>query len=164
MVNPDNYLMLSGVQHFAFCERRWALVHIENQWQENYLTFRGKLMHKNVDNPFYHESRRDVIISRAVPLVSHSLKLYGIAETPEGKRRLRKVAKTCKDYGVRVQNSVFECVVDTVQLMELKSKIGEVICLECDSIRYYNMGNEGRRRVEHVGAKPALNVEDALIF
>ena len=63
-----------------------------------------------------------------------------------------------------MQNSVFECVVDTVQLMELKSKIGEVICLECDSIRYYNMGNEGRRRVEHVGEKPALNVEDALIF
>ena len=53
---------------------------------------------------------------------------------------------------------------NTVQFMELKSKIGEVICLECDSIRYYNMGNEGRRRVEHVGAKQSLNVEDALIF
>lgn len=85
-------------------------------------------------------------------------------ETPEGRRRLRKVAKICKDYGVRVQNSVFECVVDTVQLMELKSKIGEVICLECDSIRYYNMGDGGRRRVEHVGSKPALNVEDTLVF
>lgn len=85
-------------------------------------------------------------------------------ETLEGRRRLRKVAKICKDYGVRVQNSVFECVVDTVQLMELKSKIGEVICLECDSIRYYNMGDGGRRRVEHVGSKSALNVEDTLVF
>lgn len=83
IVDQDNYLMLSGVQHFAFCERRWALVHIEKQWQENYLTSRGKLMHKNVDNPFYHESRRDVIISRAVPLVSHTLQLYGVADVVE---------------------------------------------------------------------------------
>lgn len=85
-------------------------------------------------------------------------------ETPEGRKRLRNVAKICKDYGTRVQNSVFECVVDSVQLMEMKSKIADVINVESDSIRYYNLGNEGRRRVEHVGAKPALNVDDALIF
>ncbi len=85
-------------------------------------------------------------------------------ETPEGRRRLRKVARICKDYGVRVQNSVFECVVDSVQFLELKRKIAEVICLESDSIRYYNLGNEGRRRVEHVGAKPSLNVDAPLIF
>jgi len=85
-------------------------------------------------------------------------------ETPEGRRRLRQVARICKNYGVRVQNSVFECVVDSVQLMELKFKIGEVINVETDSVRYYNLGKQGRDHVEHVGAKPALNVDDALIF
>ncbi|MBU3833459.1 MAG: CRISPR-associated endonuclease Cas2 [Candidatus Methanocorpusculum faecipullorum] len=85
-------------------------------------------------------------------------------ETQEGRRRLRKVAKICKNYGVRVQNSVFECVVDSVQFMELKSRISEVMCAETDSVRYYNLGNEGRRRVEHVGIKPSLNVDEPLIF
>lgn len=85
-------------------------------------------------------------------------------ETVEGRRRLRNVAKICKNYGVRVQNSVFECVVDSVQLLEMKRKIGDVICMESDSVRYYNMGSEGRRRVEHVGTKAALNVDEPLVF
>lgn len=85
-------------------------------------------------------------------------------EDAEGRRRLRYVAKICKNYGTRVQNSVFECVVDSVQFVEMKHKIDEVINLNLDSIRYYNMGNEGRRRVEHVGAKPSLDVDDVLIF
>ena len=85
-------------------------------------------------------------------------------ETNDGKRRLRNVARICKNYGVRVQNSVFECVVDYVQFIEMKNKINSIICLESDSVRYYNMGNEGRRRVEHVGNKLAINVDDSLIF
>lgn len=85
-------------------------------------------------------------------------------ESKEGRARLRKVAKVCKNYGTRVQNSVFECVVDSVQFLQLKAKIGEIINLELDSVRYYNLGNEGRRKVEHVGAKPALDVEGILIF
>ncbi len=85
-------------------------------------------------------------------------------ETLEGRRRLRQVVRICKNYGVRVQNSVFECVVDSVQLMELKFKIGEDINSETDSVRYYNLGKQGRDHVEHVGAKPGLNVDDALIF
>lgn len=85
-------------------------------------------------------------------------------ETKEGRARLRNVAKVCKNYGTRVQNSVFECVVDSVQFLQLKATIGGIINPEVDSVRYYNLGNEGRRRVEHVGAKPALEVEGVLIF
>ncbi|MCZ0860103.1 CRISPR-associated endonuclease Cas2 [Methanocorpusculum sp. MG] len=85
-------------------------------------------------------------------------------ESPEGRRRLRRVARVCKNYGTRVQNSVFECVVDSVQLLQMKAEILSVIDVVTDSVRYYNMGNEGRRRVEHVGAKPALNVDEPLIF
>ena len=85
-------------------------------------------------------------------------------ETPEGRRRLRTVARICTNYGTRVQNSVFECVVDSVQLMEMKVRIGDVIDPEIDSVRYYNLGKHGRDHVEHVGAKPGLNVEDVLIL
>ena len=85
-------------------------------------------------------------------------------ESPEGRRRLRTVARICTNYGTRVQNSVFECVVDSVQLMEMKARIGGVIDPEIDSVRYYNLGKHGRDRVEHVGAKPGLNVEDVLIL
>jgi len=81
----------------------------------------------------------------------------------EGKARLRKVAKACQNYGVRVQNSVFECVVDYVQYMELKDKINNLIDKKADSVRYYNLGKNGRIKVTHVGAKFALNVEAPII-
>ena len=84
-------------------------------------------------------------------------------QTPQGKRRLRQVAKACLDYGVRVQHSVFECVVDTVQSMALKKRIEGIIDPECDSVRYYNLGKNGRIKVTHVGAKPTTDVEDVLI-
>lgn len=84
-------------------------------------------------------------------------------ESQDGKKRLRKVAKICQNFGIRVQNSVFECVVDSVKLQELKNRISSVIDIKRDSIRYYNLGNGGRHRVSHVGAKPALDVEDVLI-
>ena len=85
-------------------------------------------------------------------------------EKPEGRRRLRLVAKICTNYGTRVQNSVFECVADSVQLMEMKARIAEVIDPAIDSVRYYNLGKHGRDHVDHVGAKPGLNVEDVLIL
>jgi len=85
-------------------------------------------------------------------------------ETPEGRRRLRMVARICTNYGTRVQNSVFECVVDSVQLMEMKTRIDEVIDPAIDSVRYYNLGKHGRDHVDHVGIKPGLNVEDVLIL
>ncbi len=82
-MDSDDYLMLSGIQHFAFCKRQWALIHLEQLWKENQFTFHGRQMHKNVDNPCFTESRGDVLISRAVPLVSHDLKITGIADVVE---------------------------------------------------------------------------------
>jgi len=78
----------------------------------------------------------------------------------EGKRRLRRVAKICTNYGQRVQNSVFECVVDPAQLAEIKFQIENVINKEKDSIRYYHLGRNWSGRVEHIGAKPTFNPED----
>lgn len=81
--SDDDLLMLSGIQHFAFCERQWALIHIEQQWQENLLTFNGRDMHERADDPFFTESRGAILISRAVPLLSRQLGLYGKADIVE---------------------------------------------------------------------------------
>lgn len=70
-----------------------------------------------------------------------------------GQRRLRQIAKTCLDYGIRVQNSVFECDVDPGQFAVLKSQLMDIFDPAHDSLRFYFLGKKGRRRVEHVGAK-----------
>lgn len=72
---------------------------------------------------------------------------------PKGKRRLRNIAKTCLDYGVRVQNSVFECEVDPAQFTQLKHQLMDIYDEEEDSLRFYFLGKRGRQRVEHLGAK-----------
>ncbi len=84
-------------------------------------------------------------------------------ETLEGKRRLRKVAKTCSDFGQRVQNSVFECLIDPAQWTSLRSQLIEIINPESDSLRFYFLGKNWKRRVEHVGAKPGYDPEGPLI-
>lgn len=88
----DDLLMLSGIQHFAFCRRQWALIHIEQQWQENLLTFSGRDMHERADDPFCSESRGDLLVTRSLPLVSHTLGLYGVADVVEFHRDTAGIA------------------------------------------------------------------------
>lgn len=83
--------------------------------------------------------------------------------TPAGKRRLSRVAKACLDYGQRVQNSVFECQLDAAQWAELKHRLLTIIDPKEDSIRYYELGNNWQRRVEHHGAKPSVDLTGPLI-
>ena len=82
----------------------------------------------------------------------------------DGRKRLRRVAKQCTNYGVRVQNSVFECVVDPAQLKMLKKALTDEIDEKKDSLRIYNLGNRTKSNVEHFGAKTAIDVEGELIF
>ena len=63
--DDDQMLMLSGIQHYMFCPRQWALIHIERQWNDNRLTAEGELLHKNVDNPAYRQKNEDTITLRA---------------------------------------------------------------------------------------------------
>jgi len=84
-------------------------------------------------------------------------------ETPAGRKRLRKVAKQCENYGQRVQNSVFECLIDPTQLKQLKYLLTELIDPEKDSLRFYYLGNKWRKRVEHIGAKESIDLEGQLI-
>ena len=82
----------------------------------------------------------------------------------EGRKRLRRIAKACQNWGVRVQNSVFECNVDAAQWVRLKAELEEIFDPQTDSLRYYNLGNRYATRVEHIGAKPALDVEQPLVI
>jgi len=89
---------------------------------------------------------------------------YDVATTDsEGQKRLRRVAKICKNYGQRVQYSVFECLVDPAQWTGLRQCLEDVIEPSEDSLRFYFLGANWRKRVEHVGAKPSLDQEGPLI-
>ena len=90
---------------------------------------------------------------------------YDINVTSDsGKKRLRKVAKQCVNYGQRVQNSVFECVLDAAKFREVQHKLEKIIDTEKDSLRFYLLGNNYKNKVEHVGAKASFDVEDTLII
>lgn len=84
-------------------------------------------------------------------------------ENAAGKKRLRKVAKACLDYGQRVQNSVFECLIDPARMRQLRTVLERLIDPEVDSLRFYYLGDEWRGRVEHIGAKPSMDLEGTLI-
>lgn len=79
----DELLPLSGIQHFLFCRRQWALIHVERQWQDNVLTVEGKLLHKRVDDPFFTEIRKATVIARSVPVTSYRLGLAGVCDVVE---------------------------------------------------------------------------------
>lgn len=81
-----------------------------------------------------------------------------------GEKRLRRVAKKCEDFGVRVQNSVFECIVDAAQLKRLEIDLEQIIDPTVDSLRFYKLGNNHKNKVKHIGAKEGLNVIEPLIF
>ncbi len=84
-------------------------------------------------------------------------------ETPDGRRRLRRIARLCTNWGQRVQKSVFECLVDPAQWAKLRAQLIEEMDPEKDSLRFYFLGANWRARVEHVGAKPTYDPEGPLI-
>lgn len=85
-------------------------------------------------------------------------------EDAAGRRRLRKIAKQCINYGQRVQNSVFECVLDAAQLRALEAKLVATMDQEKDSLRFYNLGNNYFEKIRHYGVKPGYDPADPLIL
>ena len=85
-------------------------------------------------------------------------------ETAAGRTRLRKVAKQCVNYGRRVQNSVFECLLDQAQSLLLKEKLSEIIDNEVDSLRFYYLGNNYETKVEHIGIERGIRADQTLIL
>ena len=83
MNNTDEYLLLSGIQHFSYCRRQWALIHVESLWEENVLTISGDIMHKKVHDHKIFEKRKDLIITRGMPVFSHKLRARGVCDVVE---------------------------------------------------------------------------------
>jgi len=86
ILEEDDFLLLSGIQHFAFCRRQWALIHIESVWDDNERTIQGHLMHKNAHDPFFTEKRNDLLITRDMPVLSRRLKVTGKCDVVEFRR------------------------------------------------------------------------------
>ncbi len=84
-------------------------------------------------------------------------------ETAAGRKRLNKVAKQCKNYGQRVQNSVFECILDSARFKQLEATLEALIDPKKDSLRFYFLGDDWHKSVKHVGAKPSIDLEGTLI-
>ena len=85
-------------------------------------------------------------------------------ETASGKKRLRKVAKECQNYGQRVQNSVFECIMDNAKTQVVKAKLLEIIDMDKDSLRFYYLGKAYKNKVELYGTRKSIDLEGTLII
>lgn len=154
MTGYDNsdFLMLSGIQHFQFCERQWALIHIEQEWEENVLTIEGSHLHDKADDPFVREKRHNILYVRGLPIHSTELGLTGICDVVEFHEDKN---------GVPLQNEEGTYIPVPIEYKRGKPKhndadmlqlVAQAMCLEemlCCSVSrgelYYH---ETRRRVE----------------
>jgi len=150
--DASEFLLLSGIQHFQFCERQWALIHIEQAWEENVLTIEGSHLHEKADDPFIREKRKDVLYVRGLPVHSSKLGLTGICD----------VVEFHKDPdGVPLQNEEGTYLPVPVEYKRGRPKkdksdisqlVAQAICLEdmlyCTVPRGELFYHETRRRVE----------------
>lgn len=109
-----DYLMISEIQHFVFCPRQWALIHIERIWKDNVMTFRGHKFHEKVDDPYIFEKRGGRVISRSLPLISHELSLKGISDCVEFHMR-------DDDLGIKIKNRK-----GSYDVIPIEYKVGDV--------------------------------------
>lgn len=148
----DDYLMISGIQHFEFCKRQWALIHVEQQWEEDARTVEGQHLHRNADKPTIREKRGDKLIVRAMPVKSGELKIMGICDVVEFVKH---------DNGVEISGEVGRFMAFPVEYKRGKPKstdadllqlAAQAICLEemllCDIPLGYIYYHEIRHRVE----------------
>ena len=154
MYREEDYLNLSGIQHFVFCRRQWALIHIEQQWEENFRTADGRIMHENVHNASFHEKRGNVIISRALRVSSPRLGISGECDAVEfhkDKCGVNIVGLEGKFRAVPVEYKRGSQKVSDCDRMQL---CAQVLCLEemlcCTIPKAYLFYGETRHREEIV--------------
>ena len=152
MYNEDEFLQLSGIQHFAFCRRQWALIHIEMQWKENLRTVEGQILHENAHNPEMNEKRGNVIVVRAMPVHSRKMGVSGECDVVEF-HKLDKGAHINGREGVYmpvpVEYKRGEPKSDNIDILQLAA---QALCLEemfCTDINYgYIYYGETRHRLK----------------
>jgi len=150
--NETEYLMLSGIQHFMFCKRQWALIHIEQQWEENVRTIEGQHLHEKADKPFIREKRKDKIIVRGMPVQSKDLKINGICDVVEfiqDSKGVEIVGEQGKYIPIPIEYKRGKPKRDETDLVQLAA---QAICLEemlvCEIHTGYMFYNEVKKRVE----------------
>ena len=128
--NEEDYLLLSGIQHFSFCRRQWALIHIEQQWDENVHTIIGELMHQKAHDPYLSEKRKDTIIVRAIPISSREMGISGECDVVE----FHRCDDGIKLFGHRGQFTVYPVEYKKGKPKETKEDIlqltAQAMCLE----------------------------------
>ncbi|SDJ32169.1 CRISPR-associated protein Cas4 [Natribacillus halophilus] len=150
--SEENYLMLSGIQHFQFCKRQWALIHIEQQWEENVKTIEGQHLHQKANEPFIREKRGNKLIVRAMPVKSEELKINGVCDVVEFVEDTDGVEINggqgkYKAYPVEYKRG--KPKQDAADVLQLTA---QAMCLEemllCEIHQAYLYYNEIRRRVD----------------
>jgi CRISPR-associated exonuclease Cas4 len=152
MYIEEEYLSLSGIQHYAFCRRQWALIHIEQQWEENLRTVEGNLLHKNAHNSGISEKRGDIIISRGMPIYSSVLGTSGECDVVEFHRNdeigISLYGRVGKYVPVPIEYKHGEPKKDDMDILQLTA---QVICLEemlcCEINTGYIFYEEIKRRL-----------------
>lgn len=150
--DEDGYLLLSGIQHFQFCKRQWALIHIEQQWEENVRTIEGEHLHQKADEPFIREKRGNKLIVRAMPVKSRELKITGVCDVVEfilDNNGVEIVGVEGKYLPYPIEYKRGKPKNDDSDILQLTA---QAICLEemllCDIDTGYLFYNEIKHRVE----------------
>lgn len=151
---PDEYLMISGIQHFAFCRRQWALIHIENLWDENRLTAEGRAIHKRAHDDGFKEKRKDLLVTRGLRVSSRTLGMSGTCDVVEfvhaddgvklnGHRGLWRAAPVEYKHGKDKRDDS-----DVLQLCCQVICLEEMLCIDIPYGYLYYHALRKRRRIE----------------
>lgn len=149
--NEDDYLNLAGIQHFAFCQRQWALIHIEKQWSDNLKTVEGELLHKIAHDGQAFEKRGDILISRGMPVFSPTLGMNGVCDVVEFHRDENGVNLFAREGRYKVYPVEYkrgkskESNIDKLQLAAQAMCLEEMLC--CDVSEGFLYYGEVRHRV-----------------
>ena len=146
----DDFLMLSGIQHFKFCKRQWALIHIEQQWAENIRTVKGNLLHEKAHNGTATEKRGDIIISRALPIHSRTLGASGECDVVEFHKNSNGINITGQQGKFKIYPVEYKKGSPKKGNEDISQLVAQAICLDemfcCDiEIGYLYYGETKRR-------------------
>lgn len=153
----EDFLMLSGIQHFAFCRRQWALIHVEQLWEENLRTVEGNLLHENCHDAYSSESRKEVLISRGMPIFSRSLGASGTCDIVEFRKSADGISLHGKDglytvYPVEYKHGEPKgSEIDILQLAAQAICLEEMLSCEIPAGAIFYGKTKRRQRVELTG-------------
>ncbi|WP_341299432.1 CRISPR-associated protein Cas4 [Lysinibacillus sp. FSL H8-0500] len=128
--NEEQFLMLSGLQHFVFCRRQWALIHIEQVWEDNVLTVEGNTLHEKADDPFVREKRGDTIYVRALPVHSPTLGISGICDMVEFTRTINGITLANEEGQFAVKPIEYKRGAPKKHDADIVQLVAQVFCLE----------------------------------